>query len=81
MVDKTIDPLNSWGKDFWKRHLKCLFFLKYISAYLVDLLSNQFKFTDLTFLSMATYVMGLDPDRLGIYVVYPGCQAIEKYYV
>ena len=78
MVDETLDPLNSWGKGFWKRHLKCFFFLKYICAYLVDLLSNQFKFIDLAFSSLTFYAYGQDPDRLGLYTVYPGCEDVSK---
>ena len=79
MEDKVLDPLNSWGKDFWKRHLKCLFWMKYLTVYLIDLLTNQFKFKDLTFGLIGFYLFGLDTERLGIYAVYGGCK--EIYYV
>ncbi|CAG9326422.1 unnamed protein product [Blepharisma stoltei] len=62
-----VQPLNSWGDSFWKRHLKCLWWLKYIVFYSFDLIEDKLKIPELSIILGVTYILDVNTQILGLY--------------
>ncbi|CAG9326420.1 unnamed protein product [Blepharisma stoltei] len=63
----NVEPLNSWGDSFWKRHLKYLWWLKYVVFYSLDLIEDKFKIPELSIILGATYILEVNIKILGLY--------------
>lgn len=68
-----VNPIKSYGDEFWKRHLKCLFFLKYVTVYVIDFFSEKHKFQELSIYLAGLYVSGINSVIIGSYTVVLGC--------
>ena len=69
----SVNPLKSYGDSFWKRHLKCFFFLKYITVYVLDFFSEKHKFHELILYLSGLYISGINSEIIGSYSVVAGC--------
>jgi hypothetical protein len=68
-----VNPIKSYGDEFWTRHLKCLFFLKYVTVYVIDFFSEKHKFCELNITLTGLYISGIDSIIIGSYNVVKGC--------
>ena len=80
-MNKKINPFDAWGNGFWKRHLKCFKYIKYLLSVFIDFLEEQMKLPELSILIGAIYMIGLNTQLLGIYEAYAICSPIFPHYL
>ena len=74
IMENKINPLNSWGETFWKRHLKVFGFIQYFITIFLDLLEDKMRSPDLGMILAGYYLTGANIALLGIYQSYAFCQ-------
>lgn len=75
-MKKEINPLNSMGEEFWKKHFKVFGFIKIFFSMFIDFLEDKMKSPELAMIMAGYYLIGINTKLLGIYQAMALCQPL-----